>query len=171
MSVTVPPAEKAKQFPPAPGVYLMKDRQGVVLYVGKAKNLRNRAGHYFTKAAAEDPRTSDLVKLIADVDFLPAESEVDALLLEAHLVKDIRPRFNVELKDDKSFPYLQIRIREDFPRVEFTRTPRRRGVKLYGPFTSARTLRQAMQVLQRIFQFRTCSLDIDAGDDRWRRAR
>ncbi len=168
MSTTMPPGEKVKQFPNTPGVYLMKDATGRVLYVGKAKNLRNRAGHYFTKAAADDPRTSDLVPLIADIDFLPAESEVDALLLEARLVKDIQPRFNVELKDDKSFPYLQIRMREDFPRVEFTRSPRRKGVRLYGPFTSARTLRHAIQVLQRIFQFRTCSLDIDADDSRWR---
>jgi excinuclease ABC subunit C len=168
MSATLPPAEKVKQFPLAPGVYLMKDAQGRVLYVGKAKNLRNRAGHYFTKAAADDPRTSDLVKLIEDIDCVEAESEVDALLMEARLVKDIQPRFNVELKDDKSFPYLQIRMREDFPRVEFTRTPRRRGVKLYGPFTSAKALRHAIQVLQRIFQFRTCSLDIRADDSRWR---
>ncbi|HWG43886.1 MAG TPA: excinuclease ABC subunit UvrC [Gemmataceae bacterium] len=165
---TLPPAEKVKQFPTTPGVYLMKDAQGVVLYAGKAKNLRNRASHYFTKAAAEDPRTADLVPLIADIDFLSAESEVDALLMEARLVKDIQPRFNVELKDDKTFPYLQIRIREDFPRVEFTRQPRRRGVRLYGPFTSARTLRHAIRVLQRIFQFRTCSLDIKADDSRWR---
>ena len=167
-SGAVPPSEKVKTFPTTPGVYLMKDARGVVLYVGKAKNLRNRAGHYFTKAAADDPRTADLVKLIADIDFLPADSEVDALLLEAHLVKDVQPRFNVELKDDKTFPYLQIRIREEFPRVEFTRTPRRKGVKLYGPFTSARTLRQALRVLQRLFQFRTCSLDIRSDDDRWR---
>src|ERR1700739_4351086 len=134
MSTTVPPGEKVKQFPTGPGVYLMKDSLGRVLYVGKAKNLRNRASHYFTQAAQEDPRTSDLVKLIADIDSLPAESEVDALLLEARLVKDVQPRFNVELKDDKSFPYLQIRVREDFPRVEFTRSPRRTGVMLYGPF-------------------------------------
>ncbi len=161
-------AEKVKQFPAAPGVYLMKDEQGRVLYIGKAKNLRNRASHYFTKAAAEDRRTADLMKLVADVDFLPAESEVDALLMEARLVKDIQPRFNVDLKDDKSFPYLQIRVREDFPRVEFTRSPRRRGVKLYGPFTSAKGLRAAIQVLQRIFQFRTCTLDIKENDERWR---
>lgn len=164
----VAPAEKVKSFPTAPGVYLMKDDKGGVLYVGKAKNLRNRAGHYFTKAAADDPRTCDLVKLIADIDFIPADSEVDALLLEARLVKDIQPRFNVELKDDKTFPYLQIRVREDFPRVEFTRKPRRRGVRLYGPFTSARSLRMAMQLLQRIFQFRTCTLDIHDQDERWR---
>jgi excinuclease ABC subunit C len=162
------PAEKVKQFPTAPGVYLMKDAQGRVLYVGKAKNLRNRASHYFTKAALEDIRTSDLVPLIADIDFLSAESEVDALLLEARLVKDIQPRFNVDLKDDKTFPYLQIRIREDFPRVEFTRTPKRKGVKLYGPFTSAKSLRHAIQVLQRLFKFRTCTLDIKADDVRWR---
>src|ERR1041385_8579514 len=168
MSEPISPAEKVRQFPTEPGVYLMKDAQGRVIYVGKAKNLRNRAGHYFTKIAAEDRRTCDLVRLIADIDFLPADSEVDALLLEARLVKDIQPRFNVELKDDKSFPYLQIRLREDFPRVEFTRTPRRRGVKLYGPFTSAKQLRVAMKVLQKIFQFRTCQLDIAADDLRWR---
>src|SRR5207248_5140333 len=164
----MPPSEKVKQFPTTPGVYLMKDQQGRVIYVGKAKHLRNRAGHYFTAAAAEDARTADLVKVIADIDFIPADSEVDALLMEARLVKDIQPRFNVELKDDKSFPYLQIRMREDYPRVEFTRTPRRRGVRLYGPFTSAKSLRQAMQVLQRLFKFRTCTLDINADDPRWR---
>src|SRR3954452_20598891 len=133
-AANVDPREKVKGFPAAPGVYLMKDAQGRVIYVGKAKNLRNRAGHYFTQAAAEDRRTADLVACIADIDFLPAESEVDALLMEARLVKDIQPRFNVSLKDDKSFPYLQIRTREDFPRVEFTRAPKR-GAKLYGPFT------------------------------------
>src|SRR5207302_4105476 len=116
----------------------------------------------------DDPRTADLVKLIGDIDFLTAETEVDALLLEARLVKDIQPRFNVDLKDNKSFPYLQIRMREPFPRVEFTRTPRHRGVRLYGPFTSAKSLRAAMQVLQRIFKFRTCQLDIDPNDQRWR---
>src|SRR5207302_9316414 len=139
-----------------------------VIYVGKAKNLRNRASHYFTQIAAVDRRTCDLVKQIVDIDCLPTETEVDALLTEARLIKDIQPRFNVDLKDDKTFPYLQIRIREEFPRVEFTRSPRRKGVKLYGPFTSARSLRQAIQVLQRIFQFRTCTLDIAADDSRWR---
>ena len=127
MSNPLPPAEKVKQFPAAPGVYLMKDAQGRVLYIGKAKNLRNRASHYFSQAAVADRRTCDLVPLIHDIDFIALDSEVDALLMEARLVKDIQPRFNVDLKDDKSFPYLQIRMREDFPRVEFTRTPRRRG--------------------------------------------
>lgn len=162
------PRDKVREFPTTPGVYIMKDDRGRVLYIGKAKNLRSRASHYFTQAAADDHRTCDLVKQIRDIDFVPAESDVDALLLEARLVKDVQPPFNVELKDDKSFPYLQIRTREDFPRVEFTRKPRRRGVRLYGPFTSAKSLRIAIQVLQRVFQFRTCSLDIDPNDPRWR---
>lgn len=161
-------AEKVKQFPRGPGVYLMKDARGRVIYVGKAKNLRNRASHYFTRQAAEDRRTCDLVREIRDVDFLEAESEVDALLMEARLIKDIQPRFNVELKDDKTFPYLQIRVREPYPRVEFTRSPKRRGVRLYGPFTSASALRAAIQVLQRIFRFRTCSLDINPDEPKWR---
>ena len=164
----VSPAEKVRSFPHSPGVYLMKDAQGRVIYVGKAKNLRSRAGHYFTKAAAEDSRTADMVPLITDIDHILAETEVDALLLEARLIKDIQPRFNVELKDSKSFPYLQIRVREEFPRVEFTRNPRRRGVRLYGPFTSAASLRMAIQVLQRIFQFRTCKLNIRSVDPKWR---
>jgi excinuclease ABC subunit C len=168
MSELPNPSEKVKSFPAGPGVYLMKDAQGVVIYIGKARNLRNRVGSYFTKVAAEEQRTAELVKHISDIDFLVAPTEVDALLLEARLVKDVQPRFNKDLKDDKSFPYLQIRMREDFPRVEFTRKPRRKGVKLYGPFTSARSLRQAIHVLQKVFQFRTCSLDIQADDARWR---
>ncbi|MBX7168577.1 MAG: excinuclease ABC subunit UvrC [Pirellulales bacterium] len=161
-------AAKVREFPQKPGIYLMKDGAGRVIYVGKAKNLRARAGSYFLKAAAEDRRTADLVRDIADIDFLEAESEVDALLAEARLIKDVRPKYNVDLKDDKSFPYLEIFVREDFPRVEFTREPSDRGTKLYGPFASASALRGAIQVLQKIFKFRTCSLDIEAGDERWR---
>jgi len=162
------PADKVKSFPPRSGVYLMKDAEGRVIYIGKAKNLRNRASSYFTEIAAQEHRTRELVKHIADIDFIETETEVDALLKESRLIKDIQPRFNTELKDDKTFPYLQIRIREEFPRVEFTRKPRRKGVKLYGPFTSARSLRQAIQVLQRIFKFRTCALDIKSTEERWR---
>ncbi len=136
-----PAAEKVKSFPTEPGVYLMKDAEGRVIYVGKAKNLRSRASSYFTAIAAEEHRTKELVKQIVDIDYIITATEVDALLKEARLIKDIQPKFNSSLKDDKSFPYLQIRIREEFPRVEFTRKPRRKGVKLYGPFTSARSLR------------------------------
>ena len=161
-------AAKVREFPQTPGVYLFKDSAGRVIYVGKAKNLRARAGSYFLKAAAEDRRTADLVREIADIDLISAESEVDALLVEARLVKDVQPKYNQDLKDDKTFPYLEITTREDFPRVEFTRQPHERGTKLYGPFASAGSLRGAMQVLQKIFKFRTCSLDIDEQEEKWR---
>ncbi|RMF99450.1 MAG: excinuclease ABC subunit UvrC [Planctomycetota bacterium] len=157
-----------KNFPHAPGVYLMKDAAGVVIYVGKAKDLRNRAGSYFLKAAAEDPRTARLVREICDIDYLEADSEVDALLMEARLIKDIQPKYNKELKDDKTFPYLEIVMREDFPRVRFTREPQSSGTRLFGPFASPRALRGAIQVMQKIFRFRTCNLDIEEGDPRWR---
>tara|TARA_R110002095_G_scaffold206838_1_gene191234 strand:- start:45569 stop:46945 length:1377 start_codon:yes stop_codon:yes gene_type:complete len=162
------PQEKARTFPTTPGVYLMKDAQARVIYVGKAVNLKSRASSYFTQAAAVERRTAELVTEIADIDFLETETEVDALLLEARLIKDIRPRFNSELKDDKTFPYLEITTREDFPRVEFTRTPQSKGTKLYGPFTNAKQLRGTITVLQKIFRFRNCSLDIEDGDEKWR---
>ncbi len=162
------PAEKAKTFPHAPGVYLMKDDAGRVIYVGKAKDLRNRVGSYFLKAAAEDQRTAGLVREIRDLDYLQTESEVDALLVEARLIKDILPKYNRDLRDDKTFPYLEITTRDDFPRVYTTRTPKDRGTKLYGPFPGSRGLRGAVVVLQKIFKFRTCTLDINEDDPRWK---
>ncbi|MBX3420099.1 MAG: excinuclease ABC subunit UvrC [Pirellulaceae bacterium] len=160
-------AEKVRSFPTSPGVYLMKNHSGTVIYVGKAKNLRSRAGSYFLKAAQLEARTADWIHEICDIDYLECDSEVDALMAESRLIKDIQPKHNKEQKDDKSFPYLMITTREDFPRVEITRQPPPSGVKLYGPFASAGALRGAVQVLQRIFKFRTCSLDIEAADPRW----
>lgn len=168
MTDPIEPREKVKTFPTSPGVYLMKDGKGRVIYVGKAVNLRSRASSYFTRQAAEEFRTASLVPEIKDIDFIPVDSEVDALLLEARLIKDIQPQFNKELKDDKTFPYLEIFMREEFPRVEFTRKPRSRGTKLYGPFTNAKKLRGAIAVLQQVFRFRNCSLDIKEADERWR---
>ena len=164
----IPPHEAVREFPTTPGVYLMKDVQGRVIYVGKAVNLRSRASSYFTQAAAQDRRTAELIPLIHSIEYVPVDSEVDALLLEARLIKDIQPRFNSELKDDKTFPYLEITTREDFPRVSFTREPQAQGTKLYGPFTNAKKLRGTIAVLQKIFRFRTCTLDIHEDDERWK---
>ncbi len=161
-------ANKVRAFPKSPGVYLLKDAAGRVIYVGKAKNLRARAGSYFLRAATEEFRTRDWVHEIADADCVECESEVDALLMESRLIKDVQPKHNRELKDDKTFPYLMISTREDFPRVEVTREPKQVGAKLYGPFASAGALRGAVQVLQRVFKFRTCTLDIEENDERWR---
>ncbi len=160
-------AEKVRSFPQTSGVYLMKDGAGRVIYVGKAKNLRSRAGSYFLQAAALERRTARLVRDIRDIDYIETESEVDALLMEARLVKDILPKYNRDLRDDKSFPYLEIHIREEFPRVGFTREPKDHGTKLYGPFLNPRGLRGAIGVLQKVFKFRTCTLDISESNERW----
>lgn len=155
-------------FPTTPGVYLMKDAAADVIYVGKAKHLRGRASSYFAKDAIHDVRIRDWIGLVADIDFIATEDAIQAMLTEARMIKDLRPRFNKSLKDDKTFPYLQIRTREEFPRVEITRQPRRKGVRLYGPFTNVRSLRAAVNVLQRLFKFRNCSLDIRSDEKRWK---
>lgn len=155
-------AEKVKEFPHVPGVYLMKDAHQRVIYVGKAKDLRKRAGSYFLHAAELDDRTKYLVKDIRDIDYIQALSEVDALLMEARLIKDIQPMYNRDLKDGKSFPYIQVHTHEQFPRVEATREPLTSGVKLYGPFTSP--VKGALIVMQKVFRFRTCQYDIREED-------
>jgi excinuclease ABC subunit C len=162
--------KKVAEFPTGPGVYLFKDAAGVVLYVGKAKSLRSRAMSYLQPAAdllaSRGPEIARMIEdLAADVDCLECASEVDAVLRESRLIKDIQPRFNAQLKDDKSFPYLQITTNEDFPRVSITRQPMISGAKLYGPFISVADLRAALPLMQRVFKFRTCNLDIAADDD------
>lgn len=156
-------------FPKRPGVYLMKDAEGRVLYVGKAKDLRARVSSYFQPGAdllnTRGPDICRMVELVAEIDVLECDTEVDALLKEARLIKDIQPPHNAMLKDDKTFPYIEITTRDDFPAVYVTRTPRLKGSKLYGPFPSAAALRDAINALQRVFKFRTCELDIRDGDD------
>jgi len=150
----------------------MKDSRGRVLYIGKAKNLKNRVTSYFQASGPSlpgrlDVKSQALVEKVADVEYLEAESEVDALLMEARLIKDIQPRFNINLKDAKSYPFLEIARREDFPRVAITREPLKSS-KLYGPFTDVKDLRYSLGVMQRIFQFRTCNLDIREDDQKRR---
>jgi len=168
--------ERIAEFPAEPGVYLFKDAEGRVLYVGKAKALRSRVASYFQEGAnLAETRGADIERMIArlvvDIEVLPCDSEVDALLHEARLIKDIRPRFNIRQKDDKSFPYLMIATGEQFPGVYITREPAAKGVKLFGPFVNPKELRAALPLLQRAFKFRTCTLDIHADDEKRRRFR
>jgi len=159
-------------FPKTPGVYLMKDGKGRMLYVGKAKDLRSRVSSYFQDSAdlmrTRGPDIARMAAMVIDIDFLECETEVDALLQENRLIKDIQPQFNAALKDDKSFPYLEITTGDDFPGVFVTRSPRIKGSKLYGPFTSAGGLRDAVNALQKVFKFRTCELDIRKDDEKRR---
>ena len=160
---------KARSLPKTPGVYLLKDASGTVIYVGKAGSLRSRVGSYFVASADLGPKKQPLLELVSDFDTIESEGEWEALLMEARLIKDIRPRYNTLLTDDKTYPYLAVTMRDDFPGVYITRTPadpQFRGARIYGPFTSVSALREAMQLLQRVFQYRTCTLQIDAGDPR-----
>ena len=158
---------KARGLSRVPGVYLMKDAAGVVLYVGKASVLPNRVSTYFQASTDLGHRKSRMLELIEDFDVVECEGEWEALLLESRLVKDIRPRFNERLVDDKTFPYLAVTLKDEFPGVFVTRNPADdefKGAKIFGPFTSASSLRQAVQLLQRVFRYRTCELDIRSDD-------
>jgi excinuclease ABC subunit C len=158
-------AEKAKTLPKSPGVYLMKDEKGRVIYIGKSASLRDRVGSYFAAATRLEHKKAGLLENVVDFEIVETDSEVEALLAENRLIKDIQPRYNARLLDDKTFPYLMITTDEEFPGVYITREPRSKGVKLYGPFTSVHGLKEAVTLLQRAFKFRTCHLEIHEGDE------
>jgi len=164
--------EKIKTFPTGPGLYFMKDSGDKVLYIGKAKNLRSRAASYFQPASdlisTRGPLIAEMITKVVTVDFLESPNEVDAVLQEARLIKDIRPPYNTDLVDDKTFPYLEITTGDDFPGVYITRKPQPKGSRLFGPFTGVKDLRAAMAVLQKIFRFRTCKLEIKEDDSKRR---
>jgi excinuclease ABC subunit C len=150
----------------------MKGRLQKVLYIGKAKNLRSRVASYFQPGsdliASRGPKIVEMLDKVETVDFIETPNEVDAVLQEARLIKDIRPPYNTDLVDDKTFPYLQITTGDDFPGVYITRKPRQRGIRLFGPFTNVKDLRAVLVVLQKIFKFRTCNLDIREDDEKRR---
>ena len=152
--------EKAKTLPKSPGVYLMKDSAGRVIYVGKSASLRDRVSSYFLPSTKLEIKKAPMLDVVVDFDILETDSEVEALLAENRLIKDIQPRFNARLLDDKTYPYLEVTTGEQYPGVYVTREPQRKGVKLYGPFTSVYALKEAVTHLQKAFKFRTCHLDI-----------
>ncbi len=159
--------KKARALPKAPGVYLMKDAQDHILYVGKAVILPDRVSSYFLPSTELGPKKQPMLQLITDFDIIECETEWEALLTENRLIKDTRPRFNTMQLDDKTFPYLVITTRDDFPGVFITRNPNEpefKSAKILGPFTNVGALRNAIQLLQRAFKFRTCHLDIRADD-------
>ena len=143
------------EAPERPGVYLLKDQRDKIVYVGKARNLKDRLRAYTT--TQEDPRKASLISRATNVDYIVTNSEVEALVLEENLIKLNKPKFNVRLKDDKKFPYLKITVQEKYPRIFPTRNLRKDGSILFGPYTSAKALRRAIKGVKRIFQIRTCN--------------
>ncbi len=155
-----------KNLPAKPGVYLHKNAQGKVIYVGKAINLRNRVRSYFHKSAETSPKTRRLAEEIADIEFIVADSELEALLLENTLIKKHQPRYNVRLKDDKRYPYIKVHWQDPFPRVTTTRQVQSDGARYYGPYTAAWAAYQTLDLVRKIFPYLTCTRNIDGQDDR-----
>jgi excinuclease ABC subunit C len=158
--------EKLKEIPRSPGVYLYKDAAGKIIYIGKAKNLRNRVRSYFqagrnTADISYDIKTSELVRQIADVEVIVTDNEVEAFILEATLVKQHQPYFNYKLKDDKSYPHLKLTINEPFPKCVITRRIQNDGALYFGPFLPASMARRTIDLINRTFQLRTCDIEID----------
>ena len=157
-----------KRLPDRPGVYLMKDARGDVLYVGKAQSLRHRVRSYWQKqvirGSGDIHRIRQVIDRVADVEVTEVDSVSEALLLEANLIKRFKPRFNVRLKDDKSYPYIKVTLADDFPRVERTRKLVQDGSRYFGPYASAVSVDESMNLVRRLFPFRTCTIDIRDGE-------
>ena len=152
--------EKLKHLPAQPGVYLHKSGRGEILYVGKAKSLRNRVRQYFQSSRAMDAKTQELVSRIVDFEFIVTDTEAEALILESNLIKRHKPRFNVMLKDDKAYPHLKLTVQEPFPRVIKTRRIEKDGAVYYGPFLPASLAEKTLKLLNREFQLRTCTDEV-----------
>ncbi len=153
-------------LPTKPGVYLLEDESGKILYVGKAVNLRARVRSYFHKSASLSPKVRRLVDRVAGIDFIVTASELEALILEMNLIKRHRPRYNVRLKDDKRYPYIKVSWQDDFPKVYVTRRMRQDGARYYGPFTAAWAVYQTLHTLRSVFPYLTCNRNITGDDER-----
>ncbi len=158
--------EQLKRLPHRPGVYIMKDAEGAILYVGKAANLHHRVRSYFTPSQKLTPKLQRLAARVAELEFYVTASEQEALILELNLIKMHHPRYNVRLKDDKTFPYLKIDLNEVWPRICITRRMEQDGGRYFGPFASAGSVRQTMKIIKEIFPFRNCSKEINGKEPR-----
>jgi excinuclease ABC subunit C len=151
--------EKLKSIPPNPGVYIMKDADDKVLYVGKAISLSNRVRSYFQASAKPHALTPSMIPLVREIDYIITDSEIEALILENNLVQKHKPKYNIKLKDDKRYPYLKI-TSEEFPRITMTRSVEKDGSKYFGPYVRAKATRQTLKEITKAFPIRTCNLDL-----------
>jgi len=159
-------AEQLTKTPVNPGVYLMQDSNNQVLYVGKAKHLKNRIRSYFNSSSNLSPKIQQLVHKIERFEFIVTETETEALILENNLIKQLKPYYNDRLKDDKTYPFIKVTLQEKFPKVLFTRNIKNDGSKYFGPFTSARSVRTTMNLLKKLFPYRSCTKTITGKDER-----
>ena len=159
-------AQRLKATPAQPGVYLMKGTKGEVLYVGKAAVLRNRLRSYFGSPAGLEPKIRQMVSRVAEFEYIVTQSDSEAIILENNFIKRHKPHYNARLKDDKSYPYIKIDLKEDFPQVYFTRRVQPDGARYFGPFASAGSVRKTMDLLKKLFPYRSCTKTITGTDPR-----
>lgn len=149
--------EELKKLPDNPGVYIMRDKRDAIIYVGKAKNLKNRVSQYFRKSHDEGVKKNQMVTLITRFEYIITDSEMEALVLENNLIKEHRPKYNTLLRDDKTYPYIKVTLSEDFPRILLARKVEKDGARYFGPFTSGNSVRDTIELLQKICHLRTCN--------------
>lgn len=159
-------SERLRATPTRPGVYIMRDASGAILYVGKAASLRHRVSSYFAPSASLPPKIESMVGKVADFEYIVTESEQEALILECNLIKENQPPYNARLKDDKSYPFIKIDVSEDFPQVYITRRVAKDGAKYFGPFANAGSVRRTLSLLKRLFPYRSCTKNITGTDAR-----
>ena len=148
--------EKLKLLPENPGVYIMKDAAGKIIYVGKAVVLKNRVRQYFQSQRNHTPKVRAMVANVADFETIMTTSEVEALILECNLIKKHRPRYNISLKDDKSYPYVKVTLQDDYPRVFLTHRILKDGARYFGPYTNVTAVHESLKLLRRLFPLRNC---------------
>lgn len=160
--------EELKKLPTKPGVYIMRDKKDTILYVGKAINLRNRVRSYFRPNIGRGPQIDKMVTLIERFEYIVTDSELEALVLENNLIKEHSPKYNTLLKDDKTYPYIKVTVGEEYPRILFSRQMKKDKSRYFGPFTSATAVKDTIELLNKLYQFRTCNrkLPQDIGRDR-----
>src|ERR1700733_10809062 len=152
--MSIYPAERRRELPDEPGVYLFRDAKGKVIYVGKAKSIRKRVASHFSNPSTRAGR--EILEMIDQIESLVVQTESEALLVEQNFIKQYKPRLNIRLRDDKSYPYIAISLDEDFPRVYFTRERHRRDRAYFGPYSNAKRVRSTLEVLGKVFLFRSC---------------
>ncbi|WP_036728706.1 excinuclease ABC subunit UvrC [Peptoniphilus mikwangii] len=160
--------ERLKQLPDQPGVYIMKDINDNIIYVGKAKSLRKRIRQYFSSYGNSNVKVKTMVSNINDFEYIIVENEIESLILESNLIKDNHPKYNIVLRDDKQYPYIKITINERFPRVLKTRLILNDGAKYFGPYPAASAVNEAIDIFERLFKLRTCSLNLEKNNVRYR---
>ncbi|MDK2879651.1 MAG: excinuclease subunit, partial [Thermoanaerobacteraceae bacterium] len=152
--------ERIASFPERPGVYIMKDKRGKVIYVGKAVSLKHRVRSYFQSSKNLPIKVASMVPRIEDIEYIVTDSEVEALILECNLIKFHRPKYNILLRDDKQYPYIKITLNEKFPRLLVVRRVKKDGARYFGPYANAGAMREAIDVIRKIFPIRSCKKDL-----------